>query len=64
MDVSLKQLIKEVKAICDAHGQIQSFHYGDTLSLLTQGAINYTTCLMNVSSSPMSNDSTTFTIDL
>ena len=50
MDVSLKQLINEVEAICLAHAQIESFYYGDTLSLLQQGSIDYVTCLMNVGS--------------
>ena len=64
MDVSLKQLINEVEDLCNAHAQIESFHYGDTLSLLQHGSIDYITCLMNVARSPMGNAQTTFSIEL
>lgn len=64
MSKSIKQIVKEVKDICDSHGQIRSFHYGDTLHLLQNGAIEYATVLMNITRSSLLDSNANFTLDI
>lgn len=61
---SIKQLIKEVEAICTAHAQVKSFHYGEVARVLNQFDIEYTTVIMNVVRSGVNRDSNDISIEL
>jgi len=64
MQISLKQLIREVELLTEAHQQMKSFRYGDILDILKGSKIDYACMFMNVSNVTFPDNSIQFTVEL
>jgi hypothetical protein len=50
---SLKEVISEMSALCEAHKQIRTFEYGEFLEIIKSKTVEYPIVMMNVVQGPM-----------
>lgn len=62
--ITLNNLIAEFQSLCDSHLMIESFHYGNFLTIYQSNKIKYKTLLMNVNNAGVDDHYINLTVEL